>query len=188
MSWLRKLLGGGGGDPRNGAEKPTRAHAPGAGPVYGHGDVPLDRAKDELLRLLRERGARSALIAYDGGNDEGWIGEFIWSEQPLEQQHETFAAAALPGAHAVDVEAAIEAKGGADDSLFEAAEAVMCDKWGSFAGEFAVRGRLVVDVDGGVIARQDDIWLFDQKDYEELEDSDEPVPARDPDAREVEAL
>jgi hypothetical protein len=64
----------------------------------------------------------------------------------------------------------------------------MCDKWGSFAGEFAVRGRLVVDVDAGTIVRQDDIWLFDEADYDELEESDEEVPSRAPDTHEVETF
>ena len=184
MSWLRDLFGGG-GDREDGDEKPTRAHEPGEGPVYGHGDVPLDRAKADLLRLLRERGARSALIAYDGGNDEGWITSFAWSEAALPPG---LGGGELPEAHAVDVERAVEAAGGPDDTLFEAAEAVMCDKWGGFAGEFAVRGRLLVDVDAGTIVREDDVWLFDESDYDELEESDEEIPSRAPDTREVETF
>ena len=31
----------------------------------------------------------------------------------------------------------------------------MADKWGGFAGEFEVEGRLIVDVDGGRIVRRD---------------------------------
>ena len=85
MSWLGRILG--------------RRE----GPVYGRGDVPLEPAKAELLDMLRERGARSAVIAYEGGNDEG----------------------------------------------------CMCDKWGSFAGEYEVEGLLVADVAAGRIVRRD---------------------------------
>ena len=63
----------------------------------------------------------------------------------------------LPDAQAVDIDRAIEGAGGPDDELFEAAEAVMCDKWGSFAGEFEVEGRLLVDVESGRIVRRDSI-------------------------------
>ena len=129
--------------------------------MYGHGDVPLEPAKAELLELLRERGARSAVIVYEGGNDEGWMTSFEYSTAPLGAPPDEWAGDGLPDAVAVDVDAAIEASGGPDDALFAAAEAVMCDKWGSFAGEYEVEGRLVIDVDGGRIVRRDVISVED---------------------------
>src|SRR5918995_568475 len=134
---------------------PRRAHEPQEGPVYGHGEVPLEPAKAQLLELLRERGARSAVIVYEGGNDEGWITTFEYSTVALGADPADWSGESLPDAQAVDVDAAMEAAGGPDDALFEAAEAVMCDKWGSFAGEFEVEGRLVIDVDSSRIVRRD---------------------------------
>ena len=147
MSWLRRILGG--------AEGPRRAHKAGKGPVYGHGDVPLEPAKAELLKLLRERGARTALIVYEGGNDEGWITSFEYSEAAVGTDPSDWSSESLPNPKVVDIDAAIEESGGPDDALFEAAEAVMCDKWGGFAGEFEVEGRLIIDVDAGQILRRD---------------------------------
>src|SRR5688572_4290208 len=142
MSWLRRIFGGGDGESR-----PRRAHGSRTGPIYGHGDVPLEPAKAELLALLRERGARSAVIVYEGGNDEGWMTSFEYSAAALGAEPQDWAGAGLPEAQAVDIDGAMDASGGPDDALFAAAEAVMCDKWGSFAGEFEVEGRLVIDVD-----------------------------------------
>ena len=156
MSWLRRIFGGGEGEPR-----PSRAHGWRSGPVYGHGDVPLEPAKAELLELLRERGARSAVIVYEGGNDEGWMTSFEYSTAPLGAPPGEWGGDGLPDAVAVDVDAAIDASGGPDDALFAAAEAVMCDKWGSFAGEYEVEGRLVIDVDGSRIVRRDVISIED---------------------------
>jgi hypothetical protein len=150
MSWLRRIFGGGDGESR-----PRRAHGSRTGPIYGHGDVPLEPAKAELLALLRERGARSAVIVYEGGNDEGWMTSFEYSAASLGAEPQDWAGAGLPEAQAVDIDGAMDASGGPDDALFAAAEAVMCDKWGSFAGEFEVEGRLVIDVDTGRIARRD---------------------------------
>ena len=147
MSWLRRILGG--------AHGPERAHKAGKRPVYGHGDVPLEPAKAELLKLLRERGARTALIVYEGGNDEGWITSFEYSEAAVGTDPSDWSGDSLPDPLVVDIDAAIEAAGGPDDALFEAAEAVMCDKWGGFAGEFEVEGRLTVDVEAGQIVRRD---------------------------------
>jgi hypothetical protein len=155
MSWLRRIFGGGGGD------SPRRAHRSGSGPVYGHGDVPLEPARAELLALLRERGARSAVIVYEGGHDEGWMTSFEYSAEALGADPEEWTGEALPSAQAVDIDSAIDAAGGPDDALFEAAEAVMCDKWGSFAGEYEVEGRLVIDVDGGRIVRRDVVSVED---------------------------
>jgi hypothetical protein len=155
MSWLRRIFGRDDGDGGDSAGASRRAHAAGEGPVYGHGDVPLGPAKAQLLALLRERGARSAVIAYEGGNDEGFITEFVHSASPLGADLEQLTAETLPDATPVDVDEAIEAAGGPDDELFAAAEAVMCDKWGGFAGEFEVEGRLVVDVENERIVRYD---------------------------------
>ena len=151
MSWLRRIFGGGGED--GGA--PRRAHGRYEGPAYGHGEVALEPAKAALLAALRERGARSAVIAYEGGNDEGWITEFSHSAAPLGADPASWTGETLPDATVVDIDAAMEAKGGLDDELFEAGEAVMADKWGGFAGEFEVEGRLIVDVDAGRIVRRD---------------------------------
>lgn len=118
-----------------------------------------------LLRLLRERGARSALIVYDGGNDEGGVSSLAHSAEPLGADPAEWSGDELPAATEVDVEAAYER----GDDLFEAAEAVVCDKWGSFAGEFEVEGRLVVDVDSGRIARIDDVAVEDFPAERELE-------------------
>ena len=160
MSWLRRIFGG---DSAASAElsQARRAHEPDEGPVYGHGEVPLEPAKAQLLELLRERGARSAVIVYEGGNDEGWITAFEYSAVGLGADPEDWSGESLSDGQAVDVDAAMEAAGGPDDALFEAAEAVMCDKWGSFAGEFEVEGRLVIDVDGGRIARRDVVSVED---------------------------
>jgi hypothetical protein len=45
----------------------------------------------------------------------------------------------------------------------------MCDKWGGFAGEFEVEGRLIVDVDGGRIARRDAVSVEGDPAVTELE-------------------
>jgi hypothetical protein len=156
MSWLRRIFGGGSPGTDRRADGPRRAHARDEGPVYGHGDVALEPAKATLLSLLRERGARSALIAYDGGNDEGWITSFEYSRAALGDP-DRWPGDSLPDAQAVDIDRAIEGAGGPDDELFEAAEAVMCDKWGTFAGEFEVEGRLLVDVESGRIVRRDSV-------------------------------
>jgi hypothetical protein len=157
MSWLRRIFGGGDPSPGNDGTPgvPRRAHDSHEGPVYGHGDVPFEPAKENLLTLLRERGAHSAVIVYEGGNDEGWITSFEYSAVALGVDPADWSGEALPDSQVVDIDSAIEAAGGADDALFEAAEAVMCDKWGSFAGDFEVEGRLVVDVDSGRIVRRD---------------------------------
>ena len=129
--------------------------------MYGQADVPLETAKAQLLALLRERGARSAVMAYDGGHDEGFMTSFAYSRTPLGAAPPDVSGP-LPDATEVDIDAAIEARGGADDALYEAAEAVMCDKWGSFAGEYEVEGRLVVDVDAGTITRIDVVKMWDE--------------------------
>jgi hypothetical protein len=154
MSWLRRILRGSDSPSADPGER-RRAHAAGEGPVYGQGDIPLEPARAQLLKLLRERGARSALIVYEGGNDEGWITAFEYSAAELGGDPESWSGETLADAQSVDVDGAIEAAGGPDDELFAAAEAVMCDKWGSFAGEFEVDGRLVVDVELGRIVRRD---------------------------------
>jgi hypothetical protein len=155
MSWLRRILGGSRQGSPDEPSGPARAHRPDEGPVYGHGEVKLEPAKAQLLELLRERGARSAVVTYEGGNDEGWITSFEYSAVALGAEPAEWQGDSLVDAQAVDVDAAMEAAGGPDDALFEAAEAVMCDKWGSFAGEFEVEGRLIIDVDSGRIARRD---------------------------------
>jgi len=118
---------------------------------------------------LRARGARSALIAYEGGNDEGWITRLEYSSAALGADPTEWSGDALPDGKAIDIDRAIEASGGPDDDLFEAAEAVMCDKWGGFAGEFEVDGRLIVDVDGGRIARRDAVSVEGDPALTELE-------------------
>lgn len=125
----------------------------GSGPVYGRGDEPLEQAKEELLSLLRDRGARSAVIVYDGGHDEGFITELRHSEEALAGEPTEWTDLAVGSA--VDVDGAYDDPDTADGKLLEAAMNVMCDKWGSFAGEFEVQGRLLVDVDSGRIARRD---------------------------------
>ena len=160
MSWLRRIFGGGG------ARRPSWL---GPGPVYGRGDVPLEPARDDLLALLRERGARSAVIVYEGGHDEGWMTSFEYSAEPLGADPEEWTGDALPAARAVDIDSAIDAAGGPDDDLFAAAEAVMCDKWGTFAGEYEVEGRLVIDVDTGRIARRDVVSVEESPPETELE-------------------
>ena len=178
MSLLRRIFGGEGRRHSAPAEpsEPRRAHERAEGPVYGRADVPLERAKAQLLALLHDRGARSAVIEYDGGQDEGFINSFEFSGVPLAVEPTAWSGS-LPDPTAVDIDAALEATGAPDQALYEAAEAVMCDKWGSFAGEFEVEGRLVVDVDSGTIARIDAVKVWE--DFE----GDEP-----PAEREVEVL
>ena len=168
MSWLRRIFGGsdaGSDDPA----VPRRAHRANEGPVYGHGEVPLEPAKSRLLELLRERGARSAVIVYEGGNDEGWMTAFEYSAAALGADPEDWSGDTLPDGQAVDVDKAMEAAGGPDDALFEAAEGVMCDKWGTFAGAFEVEGRLVIDVETGRIARRDVVSVEEGPAATELE-------------------
>jgi hypothetical protein len=128
------------------------------GPVYGRGELPFDRARDELLARLQERDARRAVIGYDGGNDEGWLTELVLSDQPFEGEPETWSS--VTGS-TVDVDAAYDDFETPDGKLVEAAEAVVCDKWGSFAGEFHVDGRVFVDVDSGRIVRRDAVSVED---------------------------
>jgi hypothetical protein len=151
MSWLRRIFGGA-DRPAEPAERP----APSAG-------------KAELLEQLRARGARSALVTYDGGNDEGGVASIAVSPEPLGLPAESWTGAELPGGTDVlwgDWSEQGAADHGhrseADERLLEAAEAVVCEKWGGFAGEFQVEGRLVVDVDGDRIARQDVSWITDE--------------------------
>jgi hypothetical protein len=110
------------------------------------------RARRELLRLLRERGARSALVVYDGGNDEGAVTAIRLSREPLGVDPEEWKAPDLVAAEEVAID------DDATDDLYDAALWVVAGKWRSFAGLFFVKGRLVVDVDSGRIARHDDVW------------------------------
>jgi hypothetical protein len=129
------------------------------GPVYGRGDEPLDRAKEELLAHLRERGARSASIVYDGGHDEGFITELRHSPEPLAGEPDEWTG--VEGGSSLDIDDAYENYETPDGRLLDAAENVMCDKWGSFAGEFEVQGRLLVNVETGRIVRRDAISVED---------------------------
>jgi hypothetical protein len=126
-----------------------------SGPVYGLGDVPMDRAKPQLLDLLRQRDARRAVIAYDGGHDEGWITELFFSSDPGEGEPDPAASTVI------DPDTAYENFESPDGRLLEAAEAVVSDKWGSFAGEFEVKGRLLIDVESTRIVRRDSISYED---------------------------
>lgn len=164
MSFFRKLFGGG-----------MRG---------GQGERPLSVAKPELLRLLRERGARSALIAYDGGHDEGGVTEIWVSSEPLGVDPRKWSGGSLAGAQEVEVDWDEMGQGG----LLDAAMDVVSDKWGSFAGEFHVKGRLVVDVDAGSIARHDDMWLDEQEEAVDEDYDDDLEPKGPPDAHEVEAV
>jgi hypothetical protein len=125
----------------------------GSGPVYGRGDEPLEQSRDELLSLLREKGARSAVIVYDGGYDEGFITELRHSEEALVGEPTEWTD--LSDGSDLDVDGAYDNPETPDGKLLEAATNVMCDKWGSFAGEFEVQGRLLVDVDSRRIVRRD---------------------------------
>jgi hypothetical protein len=152
VSWLRRIFGGS-EEPRDGGEAPAATSA----------------GKAELLELLRARGARSALVVYDGGNDEGGVSSIAVSGAPLEEPAESWRGTTLPGSTEVLwgdwSEEGAELYGTrpvADERLLEAAEAVVCEKWGGFAGEFQVEGRLVVDVDADRIARQDVSWVTDE--------------------------
>jgi hypothetical protein len=163
MSFFRKLFGGGG--------------------EHGQGNRALAPAKEDVLRLLRERGARSAVIAYDGGHDEGAVTEIWISREPLPSDATDFAGE-LAAAEEVTLDWDEFGHGG----LLDAAMDVVADKWGSFAGEFFVKGRIVVDVDGGRMARHDDTWI-DDEDADVEEDYDEDLqPKRPPDQHDVEAL
>jgi hypothetical protein len=136
-----------------------RLFGPYSGPVYGRGDEPLERAKEDLLARLRERGAKSASIVYDGGHDEGFINELRYSDEPLAGDEDGWTA--LRGGSSLDIDSAFESPDTPDGKLLEAAEYVMCDKWGSFAGEFEVQGQLLVDVETGRIVRRDAISVED---------------------------
>jgi hypothetical protein len=179
MSFLRRLFGRAGddGDERKRVDERAGAH--------GQGERQLAEAKADLLGLLRERGARSAVIAYDGGHDEGAVTEIWISRDPLSEPPRKFAGELVA---AEELELDWDTFGGNPPSLLDAAMDVVADKWGSFAGEFFVRGRLVVDVDSGAIARHDDTWVDDEDvDYEEAYDEEEQ-PKRPPDDHEVESV
>jgi hypothetical protein len=155
VSWLRRILGGGSGDR----------------PVDGSEPAPPSAGKEALLELLRARGAHSALVTYDGGNDEGGVASIAVSAVPLGAAAEEWQEETLPGGADVlwgdwseQGAAAYGTRPDADERLLEAAEAVVCEKWGGFAGEFQVEGRLVVDVDAGRIARQDVSWVTGEDD------------------------
>ena len=153
MSWLRRIFGG-------------------SEPADGDGGAPAARPSDgkaAFLELLRARGARSALVTYDGGNDEGGVASISVSGEPLSEPAEGWEGTTLPGSSEVlwgdwseEGAAAYGSRPLADERLLAAAEAVVCEKWGSFAGEFQVEGRLVVDVDGDRIVRQDVAWVTDE--------------------------
>jgi hypothetical protein len=142
MSWLERAL------------KASRS-GPVDGPVYGYGDLPMDRARPKLLDLLRERDAQRAVIAYDGGHDEGWITEFFYSSEPGDEEPDPATSTV------VDPDAAFEDFESPDGRLLAAADAVVSDKWGTFAGEFEVKGRLLVDVPSGRIVRRDSLSVED---------------------------
>ena len=155
MSWLRRIFGGSERSDDGGGSG-TRSATPSEG-------------KATLLELLRARGIRSALVVYDGGNDEGGVASIAVSGEPLAEPAESWEGTTLPGSSEVvwgdwseEGAAAYGSRPDADERLLEAAEAVVCEKWGSFAGEFQVEGRLVVDVDGDRIARQDVSWITDE--------------------------
>jgi len=155
VSWLRRIFGGSErSDDRSDLGAPTTRPSEG---------------KAALLELLRARGIRSALVVYDGGNDEGGVASIHVSAQPLGDAPERWEGTTLPGSSEVvwgdwSEEGAAEygSRPVEDEQLLAAAEAVVCEKWGSFAGEFQVEGRLVVDVDGDRIARQDVSWVTDE--------------------------
>jgi hypothetical protein len=111
----------------------------------------MDRAKPQLLDLLRERDAQRAVIAYDGGNDEGWITELFFSSEPGEGEPDPARSTVI------DPDVAYENFESPDGKLLEAAEAVISDKWGTFAGEFKVKGRLLIEVESGRIVRRDSV-------------------------------
>jgi hypothetical protein len=115
----------------------------------------MDRAKPQLLDLLRERDAQRAVIAYDGGHDEGWITELFFSSDPGEREPDPATSTVI------DPDTAYENFESPDGRLLAAAEAVVADKWGSFAGEFEVKGRLLVEVASGHIVRRDSVSYED---------------------------
>ena len=155
MSWLRRIFGG--------SDRPDDGDGDHGAPA-----VRRSEGKAALLELLRARGARSALVTYDGGNDEGGVASIAVSGEPLAEPAESWEGTTLPGSTDVlwgdwSEEGAADygSRPLADERLLAAAEAVVCEKWGSFAGEFQVEGRLVVDVDGDRIVRQDVSWVTD---------------------------
>jgi hypothetical protein len=154
MSWLRRIFGG--------------SDRPDGDGDHGAPAVRPSEGKAALLELLRARGARSALVVYDGGNDEGGVAMVAVSAEPLGVPAESWQGTELPGAEVLwgdwseEGASAFGNRAVEDERLLAAAEAVVCEKWGSFAGEFQVEGRLVVDVDGDRIVRQDVSWITDE--------------------------
>jgi hypothetical protein len=159
VSWLRRLFGG---DEDGGEARPD---APAELGYVTDGRKAAD-AKQELLRVLRELGARSALLVYDGGHDEGGVTEIFVSSEPLDRPAEEWREATLPASTAIDMDRAWNAWGadgaeGVDpedrrlSELMDAVDAFLAAKWDTFAGEFEVEGRVVVDVDDERIARHD---------------------------------
>jgi hypothetical protein len=155
VSWLRRIFGG--------SDRPAAGREP----------APPGPGKAELLELLRARGARSAVVAYDGGTDEGGVASIAVSPEPLGVPAEHWQEASLAGGSEVlggdwseQGAADYGNRPDADERLLEAAEAVVCEKWGSFAGASPVEGRLVVDGDGERIARQDVSWVTDEDEDE----------------------
>ncbi|HVM16907.1 MAG TPA: hypothetical protein VM290_04960 [Gaiellaceae bacterium] len=179
MSWLRRLFGGrdDGGDDfaREYMAQEERRHA---------------EARVELVRILRELGARSALVRYDGGHDEGSVTEIRWSREPLPGDPLAWTEPRLPGAEE-QVEIDWNHLESDPPGLFDAAEGVVASVYDGFAGPFFVKGRLVVDVDGDRIARHDDLWLDDEEmdeDAYEARYGDDEQPKVPPDEHEAERV
>lgn len=163
MSWLRRLFGSDG----DGEQETIGADELG----YATNPQVAATAKGELIRVLRARGARSAILVYDGGHDEGGVTEIFLSSAPLADAPEAWREGTLPDAEEIDMERAWDAWGAGEDAdeetrrlseLMDAAEALIAAKWEGFAGEFEVQGRLVVDVEGERVARHDVVTLDEE--------------------------
>jgi hypothetical protein len=143
-------------------------------------------ARPELLRLLTERGARSAIVVYDGGHDEGFVTAVQISREPLGVAPAKWTGPELSGAEELPDDTSM---GGGQASVFDAAFDVVAGKWGGFAGEFVVKGRLVIDVESGEIARHDDVWIDEEPEDDEDWDEDADLePKGPPTVHEVEPV
>lgn len=176
MSWLGRLFG-----KRPALDPEVRRIMD---TVQADQDRSAAEARPELLRLLRDLGARSALVRYDGGHDEGSVTEIWYSREALGTDPKGWREQTLPDAQQVAIDWDVLESD--PPGLFDAAMEVVAGKWSGFAGEFFVRGRLVIDVESDRIARHDDMWLTEDDEVDEDEVWEEGPPKREPDEREVE--
>ena len=112
--------------------------------------------KSKCLRLLTKRGVSKATVYFSGGNDEGSIDsiEYVMldgSEPPK------IVGAAISYIYNADSKkweedwSKVPDEQRDDTELINALEAIVDDRYGTFAGDFYVNGEVVYDVAAGTV-------------------------------------